>query len=207
MRRAIHFCFLLGVLPSLCGCEKAADGPTTVEGQVVVEANNRPLAGGQVQVWQQSGAGLSGGYTPTGDPHAADAQGRFSFALNAQPHTSYILRASRAPGYVTNWGHQLYLQNGRKNATLRLPVQAPAWIRLHLVDEGPKSQVRMFFSGFGGGGYTLTYPRDTSLVFSYQAETPAFLYWRITPDRLPEVTGQRLIALAPLDTMTVRVPF
>lgn len=192
------------LLPS---CRKTADEPTLVEGQVVVAGTNQPVAQAQVQVWAQRGAGLSSGYEPVGSSYSSDAQGHFAFAVEPQANRNYVLRAEKQPGYSTEWGAHVPVLLGRRNRAVRLPVQAPAWVRLLLVDEAPTNRVTLYVSGIGGSGYTLRAPRDTSLVFLYAANREAFLYWRLTPERLPEVTGQRTFTLHPLDTLTVRVAF
>ncbi|MBW3127363.1 carboxypeptidase-like regulatory domain-containing protein [Hymenobacter profundi] len=192
----------------LSGCAEES-GPTLVEGQVVDSQTQQPVAHATVQVEQASrGGGFgSGGYAPVGTSYPTDAQGRFRFRFETEDASDYIVRASTPLGHFTDWLKAPSLKGGRQNQGLQVPVLAPAWIKVQLVDEPPKSRVRIFFSGFGGGGYTLNFPRDTSVVFPYYNTTEGFIYWRITPDLSPEVTGQHILPLIPLDTVTVRIPF
>ena len=197
----------------LVGCaDPDGEGPTTVSGQVVSETTRQPVPRPpQVQLWQraQSTGSLTGGvaYAPLGSPHATDAQGRFAFSFEAEARREYVLRAADALGYYTDWARAPRLTGGQGNAAVVLPVVAPAWIRLDLVDELPRNRVWMFFSGFGGGGLQLPYPRDTSVVFPYLAGQENFIYWRITNAQGQETTGQRTFIQAPLDTQRVRIAF
>ena len=198
----------------LSGCaDHEGEGPTTVSGQVVESTNRQPVPRPpQVQLWQraQSTGSLTGGaaYAPVGSPQPTDGQGRFTFTFEAKARQEYVLRAADAGlGYYTDWALAPALRGGAKNTGLQLPVAAPAWIRLDLVDELPRDRVWMFFSGFGGGGLELPYPHDTSVVFRYLAGQENFIYWRITSEKGHETTGQRLFTQPPLDTQRVRIAF
>ena len=204
---------LLAGCDPLGGATATDGGTTTVSGQVVDATTRQPVPRPpQVQLWQrpQSTGSLVGGsaYAPLGGPHASDAQGRLAFAFEAEARHEYVLRAADAGlGYYTDWAQAPAVHGGKKNAGLQLPAAAPAWIRLDLVDELPRNRVWMFFSGFGGGGLQLPYPRDTSVVFPYLAGQENFIYWRITNAQGQETTGQRTFIQAPLDTQRVRIAF
>ncbi|MBU6119581.1 hypothetical protein [Hymenobacter siberiensis] len=197
----------------LGGCaDHDGEGPATVSGQVVSETTRQPVPRPpQVQLWQraQSAGSLTGGaaYAPLGAPHATDAQGRFAFSFEAEARREYVLRAAGGLGYYTDWARAPALRGGQQNTGVQVPAAAPAWIRLDLVDELPRNRVWMFFSGFGGGGLQLPFPRDTSVVFPYLAGQENFIYWRITNAQGQETTGQRTFTQAPLDTQRVRIAF
>ena len=206
---------LLSSCDPLGGATATEGGPTTVSGQVLSSPAGQPVPRPpRVQLWQRpqatgSGGGLGGGaaYTPAGDPHPTDALGRFRFSFPALAKHEYILRADEAGlGYFTDWALAPALQGGHKNEDLRLPVYAPVWIQLDLVDEAPRSRIRIFFSGFGGG-HQINYPRDTAIVFPYLSNQESFIYWRITNERGQETTDRRTFTIAPLDTQRVRIAF
>ena len=167
----------------------------------------------QVQLWQraQSTGSLTGGaaYAPLGAAHVTDAQGRFAFDFNAEARHEYVLRAANAGlGYYTDWSQAPTVRGGKKNVGVQLPVAAPAWVRLDLVDEPPRSRVYMTLWGWGGGGLILYYPRDTTFVVPYLAgSTQEMVLWDITNDRGVRTRYNRTFTLAPLDTQRVRVAF
>lgn len=201
--RAMRAVLLLVLVAS---CDKKEDDPTVVEGQVIVEGTNQPLAGAQVQAWQQRGTGLSGGYEPIGSSYVSDAQGRFSFPVETQANSNYILRAEKEPGYRTDWGYQVPVQIGRRNSALRLPVQPPAWVRLQLVDEAPKSAILLTMTGYGGSHESFRYPRDTTLI------RPVMAGLSLTITCFIDEQGQSRIArypvqVAAMDTVSVRITF
>ena len=201
----------------LAGCtDREGAGPTVVNGQVVESSSRRPVPRSpQVQLWQrrQTGGSLTGGaaYIPIGAPQPTDAEGRFAFSFEAEATHEYVLRADDAGlGYYTDWAAAPRLAGGRGNAGVQLPVYAPCWVRIDLVDTLPRSQVNFFFSGFGGGGSTVPYPRDTTLYFRYIAGggQQTFIYWRITQNGPgPEVTDSRTFIQPPLDTQRIQILF
>jgi hypothetical protein len=194
------------------GCsEREESGLTRVRGQVVLANSNTPVPRPpQVQVWAQATGGMvAGAYTPLGAPYATDAQGQFDFSFPAERGQDYILRAAEGGlGYYTDWALVRALRKGEENL-VRVPVYAPAWVRLDLVDEPPRSRVWMYFSGFGGGGLTVPYPRDTTLVFPYLTGPgkESFIYWRMTFETGVETHNQRTFIQPPLDTQRVRIAF
>jgi len=143
---------LAGLALLLAGCEKDTSGPTRVSGQVV-EANSRQAVARppQVQVWGLT-RGSGGSYTPVGDPQPTDGQGNFSFSFPADAGRSYVLRATGGLGYYTDWGLAPALQGGQKNAGVQVPVYAPAWVRVDLVDEPPPQPRVDLRAGIRGGG-------------------------------------------------------
>jgi hypothetical protein len=189
----------------LAGCGKGpTSGTTKVEGQVVQQQSRQPVGNGTVQVYRASSGG---GYVPVGAARPCDAQGRFSFAFDAQGQDSYLLLADAPPGYFTDWADAPALTSGRKNTDLTVPVMAPAWVRLVLVDEPPKSSVTMFISGYTGSGTRLNYPRDTTLIRPCNADFARKIIWVIRDEKGSPSQFEQDINPAALDTVTVRIPF
>ncbi|AMJ66390.1 hypothetical protein [Hymenobacter sp. PAMC 26628] len=197
----------------LGGCALGPDksqGPTTAAGQVVEMGTNKPLPNAQVQVWAFRGGGVGGsggGFAALGAPHLADAQGRFAFGFDAEEGGSYRLRAFRDPGYLTNWGYDVGVSNGQENNDLRVPVQAPAWVRIQLVDEPPKNRISIYISGYEGNGERISHPRDTALIRPCIAGLTKSINWFITNDKGLETSAHQDVDLKALDTLTVRIPF
>lgn len=201
------------------GChslDRADSGPTTVSGQVVDASGGQAVPRPpQVQLWQrpQSSSGgnlLSGGtgYVPQGLPQPVDGQGRFSFAFQAESGHEYLLRAAEAGlGYYTNWALAPPLGGGRKNEGLRVPVTAPAWVRLDLQDELPHNRVWISLWGWGGGGINLAVPRDTSIVVRYAAGRAETVLWEIINEAGSKSRYSKSFTLLPLDTQRVRIAF
>jgi hypothetical protein len=198
---------LAGLALLLAGCEKDTSGPTRVSGQVV-EANSRQAVARppQVQVWGLT-RGSGGSYTPVGDPQPTDGQGNFSFSFPADAGRSYVLRATGGLGYYTDWGLAPTLQGGQKNAGVQVPVYAPAWVRVDLVDEPPRSRVWIDLWGWEGGSMQLALPRDTVFVFPYFAGTNRLLMSELTNEQGVRTRVSRTLTLAPLDTQRVRIAF
>ena len=185
-----------------CG-QDPTTGTTRVAGQVVERQGHRPVGNGTVQVWL---AGNGGGYGPVGAPQPCDAQGRFSFAFDATNDTGYLLKAKAPPGYLTDWADAPELTAGRKNTGLTVSVLAPAWVRFVLVDELPKSRINIHIQGYNSSGETLQYPRDTILTRPLLANFRTGLLWVIN-DQGVEKASTVFVQPAPLDTVTVRIPF
>jgi len=192
----------LGLLGS-CASKDPTTGTTLVAGQVVESQTKQPVGGATVQVYHASSGG---GYVPIEAGHAADAQGRFSFAFDADSKTGYLVRATASPGYFTDWAAAPYLTAGRNNESLIIPMLAPAWVRLQLVDEPPKSRAVIYLSGYDGPGDVLYYPRDTVLIRPCQAGFPTKIIWGINSTGTIQQYSQD-VKLAALDTVTVRIPF
>ena len=192
-----------GLLLALLGSCAKDSGSTLVEGQVVDSQSGQPVGNVTVQVER---AGQGGGFTTTGPSYPTDAQGRFSFRFEAQAQPTYIVRASSPLGYFTDWIKAPELKAGRKNQNLRVPVLAPAWVRLQLVDEPPRSRVTMVITGYSGSGETLYYPRDTVLIRPILANFKLAITGFIT-DQGQDKKITQTIEAASLDTVTVRIPF
>lgn len=188
----------------LVACKKI-DSTTLVEGQVIVDATQQPLPQAQVQVWQ-AGPGFSSGYSEVGNPHEADAQGRFAFQIPTGQAHGFILRASRAPGYVTNWGYEVPIEEGRKNRDLRLRVQAPAWLRIRVQDIPPVNEARVGLSGFGGQlSYFAQAAYDTTVIVPCQAGAVQYS-WSISQVR-GSIYQTNIVQVAPLDTASVKIKY
>ncbi|MFD1470692.1 hypothetical protein ACFQ48_20870 [Hymenobacter caeli] len=196
---------IFGATFSLGGCSKdPTTGTTQVDGQVVESQTKKPVGGATLQVYHAS---TGGGYMQVGASYPADAQGRFSFQFDADERFGYLLRATAPPGYFTDFAAAPALTAGRKNMSLVVPVLAPAWVRLQLVDEAPKSRVSIHISGYDGPGDRLDYPRDTILIRPVTAGFPIKIIWVITNEKGNDAQYSQDVKLNALDTVTVRIPF
>ena len=201
----VHRLLLAAGIFFSAGCnDDPTTGPTQVEGVVVQRQSRQPVGNGTVQVWLASNGG---GYGPVGTPQPCDAQGRFAFAFDATSEAGYLLKAQAPPGYLTDWAEAPELTAGRKNTGLTVPVLAPAWVRLVLVDEPPKSRVTISVQGHRGSGETLLYPRDTTYVRPVLADFKLSIAWFIYEQGRQDKQSYKEIQATPLDTVTVRIPF
>ena len=195
------FCWLS--LLASCTNRDPTTGTTTVMGQVVESQSRKPVGNGTVQVWL---TGKGGGYGMVGSAYPCDAQGKFTFAFEAQRTSGYLLKAQAPPGYITDWLQAPSLTAGRQNTPVVVPVLAPAWLRLALVDEPPKSRVTIEISEYSGSGETLSYPRDTVLIRPILANFKTGLLWSIN-DQGQEKATTLYLQPGSLDTVTVRIAF
>ena len=133
---------LLLALAALASCEKdPTTGTTTVSGQVVESTSRKPVAGATVQVYQEA---KGGGYAQAAAPVQADGQGRYTLSFEATSTSGYAVFAQAAPGYFTPAYAAPSITSGRANDNIVIPMLAPAWVRLQLVDEPPKSKIYMY---------------------------------------------------------------
>jgi hypothetical protein len=196
---------LLGLLLLLSACSSTdpISGPTLVEGQVVDNVNHRPVPGSVVQIYK---AGRTGSYGPVGDPQPTDANGRFSFHFEANAEAVYRVRAGAPLGYFSEFTSSLTA--GRRNTGLLIAMYSPAWVRLQFVDEPPKSRVMIKTQGYDSTGDRLYDPRDTVLIRPTVAGFPLNILCVITENSVERRTNLDIQPNpAPLDTVTVRIPF
>ena len=201
---------LLLALLLLGGCAK--DGPTLVQGQVVDKDTGQPVPLAEIQVHAFSGGrgGAGGGYGPAlGGPYLADATGQFAFSFEARKNTSYRLDAYGPLGHFSI-DDGVEVRNGQTNRNLRLPVQAPGWVRIKLVDEPPRAN-----SGrVGVGGFQDSYsaglplPRDTTFYRYFPAHIPGRISWFIEDHiKGTKIENFRDLTVGSVDTVTVEVRF
>ena len=139
-----HLFSMLLLALALAGCtQDPTTGTTTVEGQVVEDKSRKPVPGAAVQLYHKQ----NGGYQPvSGATAQSDAQGHYTMSFEATSTTGYFLTAIAAPGYFTPEQNAPYLTAGRANKDVTIAMLAPAWVRLQLVDEPPKSRVCSAFA-------------------------------------------------------------
>ena len=211
----LRFHFLLAggglLLALLSGCAK--DGPTLVQGQVVDKDTGQPVPRAEVQVHAFSaGSGSGGGgYGPAlGGPYLADATGRFSFSFEARKNTSYNLNAYGPLGHVSP-DDGVEVKSGQKNLNLRLPVQAPAWVRIKLIDEPPLITAgRVITGGYDGNSdtYRLPLTQTESYIRGFIANHPVRVGWQIDDFTKSTTTeGHKDFNITSLDTVTVEIRF
>ena len=200
------------VLSFLSSCEKAS-GPTAVSGLVVDKDTGQPVPQAEVQVHAfSSGNGSSGGgYGPAlGGPYLADAQGQFSFSFEASKGKSYRLDAYGPLGHFSV-DQGVEVDNGQANRNLRIPVQAPGWVRVRLVDETPTAnQGQVIVGGFGNPVYSSGLPlkEDEIFVRYIGAHIPSRISW-IIKDYVQGtvVEGHQDLTIPSLYTITVTIRF
>ena len=205
------YLLLLLALLLLGSCAK--DGPTLVQGQVVDKDTGQPVPRAEVQVHAFSGGrgGAGGGYGPAlGGPYLADATGQFAFSFEARKNTTYRLDAYGPLGHVSV-DDGVEVRNGQTNRNLRLPVQAPGWVRIKLIDEPPRiNSGQITVGGFGNPGYSagLPLPRDTTFYRYYPAHVPSRVFWEIREyNQSASIEGFKDITVGSVDTVTVEVRF
>ena len=202
---------LLLALLLLGGCAK--DGPTLVQGQVVDKDTGQPVPRAEVQVhaFAGGGGGAGGGYGPAlGGPYLADAAGQFAFSFEASKHTTYRLDAYGPLGHFSV-DDGVEVRNGQTNRNLRLPVQAPGWVRIKLIDEPPRANSGLILvGGFGNPGYSsgLPFKQDTTFIRYIIANHPVRVSWEIQ-DHVKDnkIEGAKDLVISSLDTVTVEVRF
>jgi hypothetical protein len=195
------------------GCDKES-GPTKVSGQVVEFYTGKPVPYGRVQLLASNPNGPiniagGGGANATGDPHVADAQGRFTFTFEAQRKVNYELLARLDPYYYGQI--KVSIAGGRANHEVRVPVSAVAWVRYVIVNELPKppnSVHTLYITGHGSGlGISLYQPRDTVIIERVTGGTNTRTYWDVTDWQGQRTRYDKNTLVPPLDTLDVRIPF
>jgi hypothetical protein len=197
----------------LAGCSNTdgTTGLTQVSGQVLTYRGRQPVPGAVVEVVDAHG----GGNTAIGVETVADSAGRFSLRFEAKKESGYALMAYTDIGHYTPSALAELVTSGRRNTDLVVPVNAPAWVRIHVVDELPRNQVIFFMQRYGGGGNPggqsdrLVFPRDTFLVRSLLAEDPTSgpAWWINDQGTGVETHGIQYLNIPPLDTVDLRIAF
>ncbi|MBK0404442.1 carboxypeptidase regulatory-like domain-containing protein [Adhaeribacter sp. BT258] len=142
-----YLAFLCGFLILLfCSCERL-DGETVVEGKVVDRHTGDAIPNATVVVHSgKISNGFTGGaYNTFEFEKQADNKGNFAFRFEGKGDRNYVLRAFKDPGYYTAFDDAAYLEEGRNNKKLKIKMQAPAWVRVKLVNTPPKDVVQVFY--------------------------------------------------------------
>ena len=201
--------WVLLLLAGLWGC-KRLDGDTLCEGTVVDKHTNARVAYATVAVSEPgSSGGLGGGYTVK-EEHQADASGNFSFQINSESE-GMLLQAYTSQGYYTPFQEGIRLRGGKNNKKLVLPAQAPAWLRVHIVDQAPRDTAVIGLFGFaptstGTGRIT----GDTTLIIPTQGNTTTRVQWKINYFNRyahPLEYGDQTMYCSGLDTTTLQVTY
>jgi hypothetical protein len=163
--------FLLGCLCLAFSSCKRLDGETLVEGQVVDRHTGEAIPNARLVMFSRISRSSGGAYNTIEFERLTDSKGNFSFKFESDGSKSYVLRAFKDPGYYTIWDEAAHLDEGRNNKRLKLKMQAPAWVRVKLVNVPPKDIVaRLHLRGFSdlinGQDYVTFYSfnRDTTFV-------------------------------------------
>jgi hypothetical protein len=148
----------------LFSCKQPRDGQTTSQGQVRDLHTGAAVANATVSLMRNKVSSSSAAYSFV-QSWQADENGNFEFGFEGDEDYSYVLMASTPLGYYTPWNNAPRLTSGRKNKELKVPAQAPAWVRVNLVDESPLGTIRFSIWGFKDDFYGPIYPiADTSFV-------------------------------------------
>lgn len=185
---------------------KRNDGPTVVEGQVVERISGKAVPDAYVQLYQP-GKGFSSGYSKVGDPYKTDGNGKFSFTYDAETESSYLLMGYSQKGHHTDWQEAPNLRSGGKNKDVKVKVHAPAWLKIKLTDELPKSRVWIRVGGFNGQSAFLTLPSDTVFYRFTRADFAQKANWDITNEMGIKTTYFQDYYVTGLDTLTVEIKF
>ena len=124
-------------------CSRSDSGTTVVEGQVVDLHTGQPVADAAVTVYSRRKEGSA--YNGVEFDKQTDGNGKFSFSFEAESGKSYAALGHKAPGYYTPWTDAAYLHSGQSNKKLKLKMQAPAWVRVKLVNVPPMDTIRSFY--------------------------------------------------------------
>ncbi|MET4105021.1 hypothetical protein [Hymenobacter sp. UYP22] len=130
---------LLGFSLLISSCSLfGTGGHTTAEGVVVDSVTGEPIGQAQVCLFSNKRSSSSSAFNKVGDCHDTDAQGKYSFSFEADEDLEYILRADSKSGY-TDFVTAPKLKGGRKNKDIRVPINALAWVAVHLLDVPPRA--------------------------------------------------------------------
>ncbi|MBW3128211.1 carboxypeptidase-like regulatory domain-containing protein [Hymenobacter profundi] len=152
---------LLSIGLALAGCSLFEQGgQTTVEGVVVDDVTGQPIGLADVAVLANKHSSSSSAFSQVGDWHPTDAQGRFSFAFEANGETDYVLRAD-APRGSTQYLSAPKIKAGRKNKDVRVPLTSIAWMQVHLRDVPPRADALNITVGGFLTSVTIRPPLDT----------------------------------------------
>ncbi len=189
---------------------KRLDGDTLCEGTVVDRHTSARIANATVGVYVEgsSGGGLGGGYVLK-EEHQADASGNFAFQISDDAK-SMLLLASNSQGYYTIYQEGIYLLGGKNNKKLVLKAQAPAWLRVHIIDQAPRDTAVIGFGGSLPSTGTGVISGDTTLIIPVQGNTSQYAHWRIDYGNrysYPPVFGNQDIYCPGLDTTSLQVTY
>ena len=144
-KRLTFFLYLSLALLAGSSCTKDDDGDTVVEGQVVDRHTGAPVPNATVTVYSSDGSSAGGAYNGREFDKQADGNGNFSFSFAASSKKDYALRAFKDPGYYTAWTDAAYLSNNGSNKKLKVKMQAPAWVRVKLINKPPLDPISNFY--------------------------------------------------------------
>ena len=197
---------LLAALALFSTC-KRLDHDTLCEGTVVDRNTGTRVANATIEVYQASGGlgGSLGGGFGLRETHQADANGDFAFQINDDSE-DLRLKASTPQGHQTRWDEAPYLRGGRNNKKLQLQVQAPAWLRVRVLDVPPLNQASNI--SFGGDapseGFRL-FDSDETVVLKLNGNQETYVYWTINGGVYQ--TGSQTIFCPGLDTTDLQITY
>ncbi|WP_460675803.1 hypothetical protein [Hymenobacter coalescens] len=191
----------------LAGCSYVVDpkGETRVEGRAVVEATGQPVPFPELRLVRAGRGAVGGSRLP--DVFHGDAQGRFSFRFQGEEGQRYDLQATAPPGYLALV--QPEVRGGRRNRDLRPSCVAPAWVRIRLLDEPPRTLAMVGVTGYLSGQLDreIRYPRDTTYVRQLAAFEPNTITCFIYVNGVEQPRQRQSFTPALLDTVNVTFRF
>ena len=136
MKQQLTLLICLLLLTCICSC-KRLDGETLVEGQVVDRHTGDPIPDATLVMFSGKKSSSSAAYNTVEFEKQTDSNGKFEFKFDSDGSKTYVLRAFKDPGYYTAWDDAAYLDEGRNNKKIKLKTQAPAWVKVKLVNVSP----------------------------------------------------------------------
>ena len=181
------------------------EGRTVIEGQVVDSHTEQAVGPAEVRLHASSGS--SSAYSPVDEWRATDAQGHFSFSFDADGDQRYILMAS-SPRGASAYATSPTIKGGRKNKGVRVPVQAPAWVRLHLRDLPPRSDAaNVAVWGNIQPSIRIRPPLDSVFVFFTPSNSPGGIVWQLNGSTTDNSEHRIPFTVAGMDTVTVDITY
>lgn len=101
------------------------------------------------------------------------------------------------------------LRGGRRNKDLRPSCLAPAWVRIRLLDEPPRTLAMVGVTGYLSGQLDreIRYPRDTAYMRQVVAFEPNTITCFVYPNGVQQPLQRQTFTPALLDTVSVTFRF
>lgn len=199
--------YLLLLLLLLSSCSLFDEsGHTTVQGQVVDSITGQAVGPAQVCLFTNRRSSSSSAYGRQGDWRDTDANGSFSFSFEADGDLDYILMASSAHG-ASGFLSSPPVKGGRKNKSLRVPVEAPAWVRLHLQDVPPRTEALTISVGGFHESFSIVTPMDTVIYRVIVPMESNSVIWALNGLETPPNINRIIFSVAGMDTARIEISY
>ncbi|WP_149867321.1 hypothetical protein [Solirubrum puertoriconensis] len=182
------------------------EGQTSAEGVVVDSVTGQAVGPAQVRLYTRAKRGTSAVLTAADRWRDTDAHGRFAFSFEAKSEYEYVVRAT-SPRGESNYLTPPQLKGGRKNKGLRVPVDAPAWVRIHLRDEPPRTDAVNIVVGGFQQSFIIRPPKDT-VIFRFVPPGDNVVGWQLNGGRTTPAEEHRIrYTVAGMDTARVQIRY